>query len=41
MLQPKRTKHRKVFRIRHDKRDAQRGNKVSFGSFGLQAVTSA
>ncbi|OYD27151.1 large subunit ribosomal protein L16 [Mycoplasma testudineum] len=41
MLQPKRTKHRKVFRIRHDKRVAQRGNKVSFGEFGLQAETSA
>lgn len=41
MLQPKKTKHRKVFRIRHDKNEAHRGNKVSFGAYGLQAVTSA
>ncbi|QJR43972.1 50S ribosomal protein L16 [Mycoplasma miroungirhinis] len=41
MLQPKRTKHRKMFRIRHDKIKAGRGNKVSFGEFGLQAKTSA
>ncbi|CAC13753.1 50S RIBOSOMAL PROTEIN L16 [Mycoplasmopsis pulmonis] len=41
MLQPKRTKHRKMFRIRHDKKDAFKGNKVSFGEYGLQATTSA
>ncbi|MGX9340796.1 50S ribosomal protein L16 [Mycoplasma sp. 128] len=41
MLQPKRTKHRKMFRIRHDKTKAFRGNKVSFGEYGLQAKTSA
>lgn len=41
MLQPKKTKFRKVFRIRHDKTSASRGNKVSFGIFGLQATTSA
>lgn len=41
MLQPKKTKHRKVFRLRHDKRNAIRGNKVDFGKFGLQAITSA
>ncbi|MBR2055585.1 MAG: 50S ribosomal protein L16 [Mycoplasmataceae bacterium] len=41
MLQPKRTKHRKTFRIHHDKGKAFRGNKVSFGDFGLQAKSSA
>ncbi|QJG67140.1 50S ribosomal protein L16 [Mycoplasma phocoenae] len=41
MLQPKRTKHRKMFRIRHDKVKAFKGNKVSFGEYGLQAKTSA
>lgn len=41
MLQPKRTKHRKTFRIKHDKGVAHRGNKVSFGAYGLQAKTSA
>lgn len=41
MLQPKRTKHRKSFRIYHDKGKAFKGNKVSFGEFGLQAKTSA
>lgn len=40
MLQPKKTKHRKTFRIKHDKRAAFRGNTVAFGEFGLQAVTS-
>ena len=40
MLQPKRTKHRKTFRINHDKGVAFKGNKVSFGEFGLQAKTS-
>ncbi|MBU4689821.1 50S ribosomal protein L16 [Mycoplasma zalophidermidis] len=41
MLQPKRTKYRKPFVLRHDKRKAHKGNKVSFGEFGLQAITSA
>ncbi|VEU59733.1 50S ribosomal protein L16 [Mesomycoplasma neurolyticum] len=41
MLQPKRTKHRKNFRLHHDKRTAFRGKDVSFGQFGLQAITSA
>ncbi len=40
MLQPKRTKHRKTFRIKHDKGVAFKGDKVSFGEFGLQAKTS-
>ena len=37
LLQPKRSKHRKTFR---GKRTgvATRGNKISFGSFGLQAM---
>lgn len=40
MLQPKRTKYRKQFR---DKRKgfAMRGNKVSFGEFGLKALGNA
>lgn len=41
MLQPKKTKHRRTFRIPHDKTKAFKGNKVSFGDFGLQAQTSA
>ncbi|MFA7728717.1 50S ribosomal protein L16 [Mycoplasmopsis synoviae] len=41
MLQPKRTKYRKPFLQSHDKRKAHKRNKVSFGSHGLQAVTSA
>ncbi len=41
MLQPKRTKYRKPFLVRHDKRKAHKGNTVEFGEFGLQAVTSA
>ncbi|MDK2819347.1 MAG: 50S ribosomal protein L16 [Mycoplasmataceae bacterium] len=40
MLQPKRTKHRKTFRINHDSGVAFKGDKVSFGAFGLQAKTS-
>lgn len=39
MLQPKKTKYRKPFVLSHDKRKAHKGNKVSFGEFGLQAVT--
>ena len=39
MLQPKKQKHRKVFRDRGcEKGLAYRGNKVSFGSFGLKAI---
>lgn len=41
MLQPKRTKYRRNFRIPHDKGKAFKGNKVSFGEFGLQATSSA
>ncbi|UVD81785.1 50S ribosomal protein L16 [Mycoplasma iguanae] len=41
MLQPKRTKYRRNFRIPHDSGKAFKGNKVSFGEFGLQARTSA
>ncbi len=39
MLQPKRTKYRRPFRVSHEG-VAKRGTKVSFGDFGLQAVTS-
>ncbi|QZE12142.1 50S ribosomal protein L16 [Mycoplasma sp. Ms02] len=41
MLQPKRTKYRKPFLQKYDKRKAHKGNKVSFGEFGLQATTGA
>lgn len=41
MLHPKKTKHRKTFRIPHDKTKAFKGTNVSFGEFGLRAVTSA
>lgn len=41
MLQPKRTKYRRNFRIKHDSKKAFKGNKVSFGELGLQAKTSA
>lgn len=41
MLQPKRTKYRKPHNVYHNKRKATKGNKVSFGEFGLQAQTSA
>ncbi len=37
MLQPKRTKHRKMHR-RYPKGVARKGNKLSFGQFGLQAL---
>lgn len=40
MLMPKKVKHRKIFRGGAIKGIAQRGNDVSFGSFGLQAITS-
>ena len=37
MLQPKRTKYRKQQKLRYNGL-AQRGTKVSFGSFGLKAL---
>jgi large subunit ribosomal protein L16 len=39
MLQPKKVKHRKQFKGRN-RGAAHRGNKLSFGDFGLQATTS-
>ena len=39
MLQPKRTKYRKQMKGRYNGL-AYRGNKISFGSFGLKAVTA-
>ncbi len=39
MLQPKRTKYRKQHKLRYNGL-AHRGSRVSFGSFGLKAVTS-
>ena len=39
MLQPKRTKHRKVFKGRM-KGDAQRGSTLAFGSYGLKSLDS-
>ncbi|UCH52466.1 MAG: 50S ribosomal protein L16 [Pseudomonadota bacterium] len=38
MLQPKRTKYRKMMKGRN-RGLAQRGNKVSFGEYGLKATT--
>ena len=38
MLQPKRTKFRKQFKLRN-RGLASRGNKVSFGEYGLKATT--
>jgi large subunit ribosomal protein L16 len=38
MLQPKRTKYRQMMKGRN-RGLAQRGNKVSFGEFGLKAIT--
>lgn len=41
MLVPRKVKHRKVFRGRSDlKGKATRGNKISFGTFGLKAQTA-
>ncbi len=40
MLQPKRTKYRKFHNVYHNKKKANKGNKISFGEFGLQAQTS-
>ena len=39
MLQPKRTKYRKQIKGRYNGL-SYRGNKISFGSFGLKAVTA-
>ena len=39
MLQPKRTKHRKVFKGRM-KGNAQRGAELTFGSYGLKSLDS-
>jgi large subunit ribosomal protein L16 len=39
MLQPKRTKHRKVFKGRM-KGNAQRGAQLTYGSFGLKSLDS-
>lgn len=38
MLQPKRTKYRKTHNVYPDAKKAQKGNKVSFGDFGLQSI---
>ena len=39
MLQPKKVKHRKMFKGRN-RGKSHRGNKVSFGDFGLQATSA-
>ena len=39
MLQPKKVKHRKMMKGRN-RGKAHRGNKVSFGDYGLQAVSA-
>ena len=39
MLMPKRVKHRRVMRGRL-KGEAHRGNKITYGEFGLQAAVS-
>lgn len=39
MLQPKKVKYRKMFKGRN-RGKSHRGNKVSFGDFGLQAVSA-
>ncbi|MGN6533530.1 MAG: ribosomal protein L16, partial [Ginsengibacter sp.] len=39
MLQPKRTKHRKMQKGRM-KGDTKRGDTIAFGSFGLKALDS-
>ena len=41
MLQPKRTKYRKIHNIYPDKKKAQKGNKVSFGELGLQSLEAS
>ena len=39
MLQPKKVKHRKMMKGRN-RGKAHRGNKVSFGDYGLQALSA-
>ena len=39
MLQPKRVKYRRPFRIKHEG-VAKRGKTIHFGDYGLQAITS-
>jgi large subunit ribosomal protein L16 len=39
MLQPKKVKHRKMFKGRL-RGKALRGNTLAFGAFGLQAISS-
>ena len=39
MLQPKKVKHRKMFKGRN-RGKSHRGNRVSFGDFGLQSVSA-
>ena len=39
MLQPKRVKYRRPFRIKHEG-IARRGKELSFGEYGLQAINS-
>ena len=39
MLQPKRTKFRRVHRTKHD-RAASRGRTIAFGEYGIKATTS-
>jgi large subunit ribosomal protein L16 len=38
MAIPKKTKYRKQFKGRNDSKEAKRGNKVSFGEYGLKAT---
>jgi large subunit ribosomal protein L16 len=38
MLMPKKVKHRKIQRGGKIRGEAQRGNEISFGSFGLKAI---
>jgi len=41
MLEPRKQKHRKVFRLRGDLKGlSYRGAKVSFGTYGLKAITA-
>jgi large subunit ribosomal protein L16 len=39
MLQPKRVKYRRPFRIKHEG-IARNGKTIAFGDYGLQAITS-
>lgn len=41
MLEPKKQKHRRVFRGRSDSKGiSYRGNRVSFGTYGLKAISA-